>query len=106
MSKIIVYDQQALDAIKRGVRTSSRAVSRTLGPRGRNVLLQKSYGPPVVTKDGVTVAKEIELEDPFENIARGWWAKSPQRQMTSRGMERQRQRSWLKQSSARDCGAW
>lgn len=68
MSKIIAYDQQALDAIKRGVRTLSRAVTRTLGPRGRNVLLQKGYGPPIVTKDGVTVAREIELEDPFENI--------------------------------------
>lgn len=68
MSKIIAYDQQALDAIKRGVHTLSRTVTRTLGPRGRNVLLQRSYGPPIVTKDGVTVAKEIELEDPFENI--------------------------------------
>jgi chaperonin GroEL len=68
MSKIIAYDHDALEAIKRGVRTLARAVSTTLGPRGRNVLLQKSYGPPLVTKDGVTVAKEIDLEDPFENI--------------------------------------
>ncbi|QDU74617.1 60 kDa chaperonin 1 [Bremerella volcania] len=68
MSKMIAYDQDALEAIKRGVGTLSRAVTKTLGPRGRNVLLQKSFGPPVVTKDGVTVAKEIDLEDPFENI--------------------------------------
>ncbi len=66
--QIIAYDQQALEAIKRGVRTLSRAVTKTLGPRGRNVLIQQGYGPPVVTKDGVTVAKEIDLEDPFENI--------------------------------------
>ena len=68
MSKMIVYDQQALEAIKHGVGTLSRAVTKTLGPCGRNVLLQKSFGPSVVTKDGVTVAKEIDLEDPFENI--------------------------------------
>ncbi|KAA5542672.1 chaperonin GroEL [Roseiconus nitratireducens] len=68
MSKIIAYDHDALEAIKRGVGTLARAVTTTLGPRGRNVLLQKSYGPPLVTKDGVTVAKEIDLEDPFENI--------------------------------------
>lgn len=68
MSKIIAYNHDALQAIKRGVSALSRAVSITLGPRGRNVLLQKSYGPPIVTKDGVTVAKEIELEDPFENM--------------------------------------
>jgi chaperonin GroEL len=65
---MITYDQDALDAIKRDVGALSRAVTKTLGPRGRNVLLQKSFGPPVVTKDGVTVAKEIDLEDPFENI--------------------------------------
>lgn len=68
MSKMIAYDQDAFDAMRRGVATLSRAVKMTLGPRGRNVLLQKSFGPPVVTKDGVTVAKEIDLEDPFENI--------------------------------------
>ncbi len=68
MSKMIAYDQEAFEAIRRGVATLSRAVKRTLGPRGRNVLVQKSFGPPGVTKDGVTVAKEIELDDPFENI--------------------------------------
>jgi chaperonin GroEL len=68
MSKIIAYDQDALHAVQRGVATLARAVKLTLGPRGHTVLLQKSYGSPVVTKDGVTVAREIELEDPFENI--------------------------------------
>lgn len=68
MSKMIAYDQAALEAIRRGVTTLSRAVTRTLGPRGHNVLLQKNVGPPVVTKDGVTVAREIDLEDPFENM--------------------------------------
>ncbi len=67
-AKIIKYDQQAADAILRGVNTMADAVKVTLGPKGRNVILEKSFGSPVVTKDGVTVAKEIELEDKFENM--------------------------------------
>ena len=66
--KIIKFDQQAADLILRGVNTMANAVKVTLGPRGRNVILEKSFGSPVVTKDGVTVAKEIELEDKFENM--------------------------------------
>jgi len=68
MSKIIAFDQEAREAIRRGVNKLARAVKVTLGPKGRNVILQKSFGSPTVTKDGVTVAKEIDLEDPFENI--------------------------------------
>jgi chaperonin GroEL len=67
-AKLIRYDQQASDAIARGVNTMANAVKVTLGPKGRNVILEKSFGSPVVTKDGVTVAKEIELEDKFENM--------------------------------------
>ena len=67
-AKIIKFDQQAADLILRGVNTMANAVKVTLGPRGRNVILEKSFGSPVVTKDGVTVAKEIELEDKFENM--------------------------------------
>jgi chaperonin GroEL len=67
-AKIIKYDQQASDAILRGVNAMADAVKVTLGPKGRNVILEKSFGSPVVTKDGVTVAKEIELEDKFENM--------------------------------------
>ncbi|MCY2975802.1 MAG: chaperonin GroEL [Planctomycetota bacterium] len=68
MPKIIAFDQEAREAIRRGVSQLARAVKVTLGPRGRNVILQKSFGSPTVTKDGVTVAKEIELEDVYENI--------------------------------------
>jgi chaperonin GroEL len=68
MSKIIAFDQEARDAIRRGVSKLSRAVKVTLGPKGRNVILQKSFGSPTVTKDGVTVAKEIDLEDVYENM--------------------------------------
>jgi chaperonin GroEL len=67
-AKEIRFDQKAADSILRGVDTMANAVKVTLGPKGRNVILEKSFGSPVVTKDGVTVAKEIELEDKFENM--------------------------------------
>jgi chaperonin GroEL len=67
-AKIIAFDQEARDALRRGVGKLAQAVRVTLGPRGRNVILQKSFGSPTVTKDGVTVAKEIDLEDVYENM--------------------------------------
>ncbi|MCK6481231.1 MAG: chaperonin GroEL, partial [Planctomycetes bacterium] len=67
-AKKIGYSQDAREAIRRGVRQLARAVKVTLGPRGRNVVIQKSFGAPTVTKDGVTVAKEVELEDAWENM--------------------------------------
>ena len=67
-AKRILFDQEARERIRQGVRKLARAVKVTLGPRGRNVVIAKSFGSPTVTKDGVTVAKEIELEDPFENM--------------------------------------
>jgi chaperonin GroEL len=68
MAKEIKYDQNAREALLRGINTLADAVRVTLGPKGRNVILEKSFGSPTVTKDGVTVAKEIELEDKFENM--------------------------------------
>lgn len=68
MAKEIKFDREAQDAILTGVNILANAVKATLGPRGRNVLIEKTFGAPVVTKDGVTVAKEIELEDRFENM--------------------------------------
>ncbi|HUU30712.1 MAG TPA: chaperonin GroEL [Phycisphaerae bacterium] len=67
-AKKIAFDQEAREAIRRGVATLAKTVRVTLGPSGRNVILEKSFGAPTVTKDGVTVAKEIELEDPWENM--------------------------------------
>src|ERR1700726_2530021 len=67
-AKQIAFDQEARDAMRKGVGKLARAVKVTLGPKGRNVILQKSFGSPTVTKDGVTVAKEIELEDKYENM--------------------------------------
>src|SRR3982750_180907 len=67
-AKQIAFDQEAREALRRGIGKLARAVKVTLGPKGRNVILQKSFGSPTVTKDGVTVAKEIELEDKYENM--------------------------------------
>src|SRR6476469_2901257 len=67
-AKQLQFDENARHALLRGVEKLSRAVKATLGPSGRNVILDKKYGSPTITKDGVTVAKEIELEDPYENM--------------------------------------
>jgi chaperonin GroEL len=68
MAKMIAFDQEAQEAMRRGVSKLARTVRVTLGPRGRNVILQKSFGSPTVTKDGVTVAREVELPDKFEDM--------------------------------------
>lgn len=68
MAKMIAFNQDAREALRRGVTKLASAVKVTLGPRGRNVIIQKSFGSPLVTKDGVTVAKEVDLEDAYENM--------------------------------------
>src|SRR5881296_2914838 len=68
MAKQIVHGEESRQAILRGVNVLADAVKVTLGPKGRNVVIDKKFGSPTVTKDGVTVAKEIELEDPYENM--------------------------------------
>ena len=67
-AKKIAFDQEVYEHLRNGVNKLARAVKITLGPRGRNVVIEKSFGAPTVTKDGVTVAKEIELQDPYENM--------------------------------------
>jgi len=67
-AKMLCYDEEARRALQRGVQQVAAAVKATLGPKGRNVVLSKKWGSPTITKDGVTVAKEIELEDPYENM--------------------------------------
>src|SRR5437764_325380 len=67
-AKQLIFDEEARQSLLRGVEKLAKAVTATLGPKGRNVVLDKKFGSPTVTKDGVTVAKEIELEDPFENM--------------------------------------
>jgi len=68
MSKIIVFDEDARRALERGVNQVANTVKVTLGPKGRNVVLDRKFGSPLITNDGVTIAKEIELDDPFENM--------------------------------------
>src|SRR5258708_1481712 len=68
MAKQIVYGDQARQAVLRGINQLADAIKVTLGPKGRNVILDKKFGSPTITKDGVTVAKEIELKDPRENM--------------------------------------
>ena len=68
MSKEIRFSSDARQSMLKGVNTLADAVSVTLGPKGRNVVLEKSYGSPLITNDGVSIAKEIELEDHFENL--------------------------------------
>ena len=68
MSKDIRFSEEARTLILKGVNTLANAVKVTLGPKGRNVVIEKSFGGPLITKDGVTVAKEIELENKFENM--------------------------------------
>src|SRR5436190_20152978 len=67
-AKMIAFDEEARRALERGANAVARAVKVTLGPRGRNVVIDKKWGSPTITKDGVTVAKEIELSDPYENM--------------------------------------
>src|SRR6478672_9764610 len=68
MANQVTYGDESRQAILRGVNSLANAVKVTLGPRGRNVILGKTYGAPTITKDGVTVAKEIDLKDPIENM--------------------------------------
>ena len=68
MAKIIAFDEEARRGLERGLNQLADAVKVTLGPRGRNVVLEKKFGSPTITKDGVTVAKEIDLEDAYENM--------------------------------------
>ena len=68
MSKEILFNIDARDQLKQGVDALANAVKVTLGPKGRNVIIEKKFGAPHITKDGVTVAKEVELEDAFQNL--------------------------------------
>ena len=68
MSKIIAYGEDARKSLQKGIDQLADTVKITLGPKGRNVVLDKKFGAPLITNDGVTIAKEIELDDPFENM--------------------------------------
>src|SRR4026208_2166751 len=67
-AKIITFDEEARRSLERGMDQLANAVRITLGPKGRNVVLEKKWGPPTITNDGVTIAKEVEVEDRFQNL--------------------------------------
>ena len=82
-AKDVKFGNDARIKMLKGVNVLADAVKVTLGPKGRNVILDKSFGAPTITKDGVSVAREIELEDKFENMGAAWCAKSPRRRATT-----------------------
>ena len=97
-AKEVKFNGDARDRMLRGVELLANAVKVTLGPKGRNVVLAKSYGAPRITKDGVTVAKEIELSDRFENMGAQMVRRSLPGPATSPATARPRRRCWLKRS--------
>ena len=96
MAKEVRFSKDARESMLRGVNTLANAVRVTLGPKGRNVVLEKEYGSPLITNDGVSIAKEIELEDKFENMVLNWYMKLPIRQTIRLVMERQQLQFQLK----------
>ena len=100
-AKEIRFGEDARSRMVRGVNILANAVKATLGPKGRNVVLKKSYGAPTITKDGVSVAKEIELADKFENMGAQMVKRSLRRRPTWRATAPRRPRSWPRPSTAR-----
>jgi len=98
MAKQLVFDEDARRSLKKGIDILAVAVKSTLGPKGRNVALDKKFGSPSVTHDGVTVAKEISLEDPFENMERNCSKKQLPVPMMSQVMELRLRPCWLRLS--------
>jgi len=94
MAKQIKYGEDARRSLKNGIDALTNAVKVTLGPRGRPVALDKKFGPPSVINDGVTIAKDIELPDPFENMGPSSLRKLPPKQMINAVMAQPRPRCW------------
>jgi len=82
VAKLIAFDEEARRALERGMNKLADAVRVTLGPKGRNVVLDKKWGAPTITNDGVSIAKEIDLEDPTSALAPSWSRKLPRRLTT------------------------
>lgn len=101
MSKQFKYGEEARRSLEKGVDTLADAVKITLGPKGRNVVLDKKFGAPLITNDGVTIAKEIELEDAFENMGAQLVKEVSVKPTTSRATAPQRLPFSHRQSSAK-----
>ena len=103
MSKIIKFDEDARRGMESGLNLLADTVKVTLGPKGRNVVLDKKWGAPTITKDGVSVAKEIDLDDPFERIGAELVKELPRRPTTSRVTARPPRPFWHRRWSTRAC---
>ena len=101
MAKMIAFDEEARRALERGMNVLADAVKVTLGPKGRNVVLERSFGAPTVTKDGVSVAKEIELKDKLQNMGAQMSRKLLPRPATSPVTAPPRPPCWRNRSSAK-----
>ena len=101
MAKQIVTGEASRQAILRGVNALADAVKITLGPKGRNAVIEKKFGAPIITKDGVTVAKEIELRDPLENMGAQMVREVAARPATWLAMAPRRRPFWRRPSSAK-----
>ena len=97
-AKQVLFGDDARVRMVRGINILANAVKVTLGPKGRNVVLDRNFGSPLVTKDGVTVAREIELKDKFENMGAQWFVKWPPRPTTMPVTVQRPLRFWLKPS--------
>ena len=101
MAKQILHGEDSRQAILRGVNMLADAVKATLGPKGRNVVIEKKFGSPTITKDGVTVAKEIDLKDPMENVGAQLVREVASKTWTLPATARRRRRFWRSRSSAK-----
>src|SRR5512143_2109196 len=106
MAKQIVHGEQSRQALLRGVNQLADAVKITLGPKGRNVILDKKFGSPLITKDGVTVAKEIELKDGLENMGAQMVREVASKTSDVAGTARRPRPSSRRRSSGRGSGTW
>src|SRR5213076_1863659 len=103
MPKQIAYDEHARRALEAGMTKLADAVRVTLGPKGRNVVLEKKWGAPTITNDGVSIAKEIELEDPYEKIGAELVKEVAKKTDDSPVTARPRPPSWPRRSSRKAC---
>ena len=106
MAKQVIYGTESRAAILRGVNQLADTVKITLGPRGRNVVIDRRFGSPTITKDGVTVAKEIELKDPLENMGAQMVREVASKTSDVAATGRPRPPCWPRRSSAKASGRW
>jgi len=104
MAKQLIFDETARRSLKRGIDRLADAVKVTIGPKGRNVVLDKKFGSPTITNDGVTIARDIELDDPFENMGAQLLKEVRRRPTTSPATERRLRSFSARQWSTRVSG--